>query len=168
MFTKVNARQEQFLWLVVEGMPATVAYGQVYGQDKNANTCAASASKLLTVSKVRQRHQELLAAKTARQPMTAEFLTRELIALAGEARVANQLSAAQACYMGVAKIQGLIVDRVASDVLVRKPSSDPNSADEMTPDQWLGAFAPLVIDHNSTVPIDEVSETVAPPKEEDT
>jgi hypothetical protein len=146
MFTKLKPRQEQFLWLVLEGVPQQRAYAEVYGQHLSENSCAASASKMLTVPKVIQRRNEIIAAKAARQPMTAEFLTRELVAVAGESRALGQGSAAVAAFMGIAKIQGLIIDRVQSDVLVRKPSATPESPDDMSPEEWLGEYT-LTIDH---------------------
>ena len=141
MFTKVNVRQERFLWLVVDGVPATRAYAEVYGQDKNENTCAASASKLLTVPKIVARRNELIAAKAAREPIGVPFLTGELIAISAEARALGQGSAAVQAMMGVAKLHGLLVDRVQSDVLIRKPSASPTSPDELSAEQWLSEYA---------------------------
>ena len=147
-FTRLKPRQEQFLWLVIEGVPQQTAYSQVYG-NANENSCAASASKLLTVPKVIARRNELIAAKVARQPITADFLTRELMAIAGEARALGQGSAAVQAMMGAAKLQGLIVDKVQSDVLVRKPSASPESPDDMSPEQWLGEYT-TTIEHMPT------------------
>ena len=152
MFTRLRPKQEQFLWLVIEGVSATRAYAEVYA-NTNENSCAASASKLLTMPKVVARRNELIAAKAARQPITAAFLTTELIAVAGESRALGQGSAAVAALMGAAKLQGLIVDKVQQDVLVRKPSASPESPDEMSAEQWLGLVSgglpiPLTIEHN--------------------
>jgi len=144
-FTRVNPRQEQFLWLVIEGVSATQAYSQAYG-NANENSCAASASKLLTVPKIVKRRNELIAARAARQPMTADFLSRELMVVAAESRALGQGSAAVQAMMGIAKLQGLIIDRVQSDVLVRKPSATPESPDDMSPEEWLGEYT-LTIDH---------------------
>jgi len=141
MFTKVNARQEQFLWLVVDGVPATRAYAEAYGQDKSENVCAVSASQLLRNPKVIARRQEIIAAKAARQPITVEFLTREALATVNEARALGQGSAALQGYQLVAKLHGLLVDKVQTDVLIRKPSSSPESPDDMAPDEWLNQYA---------------------------
>ena len=141
MFTKVNARQEQFLWLVVDGMPATRAYAEIYGQDKSESTCAVSASQLLKNPKVMARRQELIASRAARQPVTVEFLTREALATVQEARALGQGSAALQGYQLIAKLHGLLVDKVQTDVLIRKPSASPESPDDMAPDEWLNQYA---------------------------
>lgn len=155
MFTKVNVRQEQFLWLVVDGMPATRAYAEVYGLDKSEGTCASNASKLLKNAKVLARRQEIVAAKAARQPMSAEFLTREALATAAEARSIGQHSAAIAGYHLAAKLHGLIVDRAQLDTIVRKPSASPESPDDMSEEQWLGQFG-VTIDHNPETHADKM------------
>jgi hypothetical protein len=160
MFTKVRPKQEQFLILVVDGMPAQRAYATVYGQDKNANTCAASASKMLNQPKVLARRQELIAAKMAAQPMGVPFLTGELIAVAGEARALGQGSAAVQALMGVAKLHGLLVDRVQADVLVRKPSASPESPDDLSAEEWLNQYASAKLLEQK--PLDEVDRSAEP------
>ena len=153
MFTKLRPRQEQFLWLVLDGVPGSRAYAEVYGQQLSKATCEVNASKLLSSTKVLARRQELIASKAAATPITASFLSRELMAVAGESRALGQGSAAVAALMGAAKLNGLIVDKVQQDVLVRKPSASPESPDEMSAEQWLGMVSaslptPLTIDHN--------------------
>jgi len=71
------------------------------------------------------------------------------MAIAGEARALGQGSAAVQAMMGAAKLQGLIVDKVQSDVLVRKPSASPESPDDMSPEQWLGEYT-TTIEHMPT------------------
>lgn len=156
MFTRVNAKQEQFLWLLVDGQPATHAYAQVYGPAKSRAVAEACASRLLSNAKVAARRQEIIAQRAAAAPISVERLSREMLAVALESRALGQGSAAVAAYMGVAKIQGLIVDRVQQDVLVRKPTNDPQSPDEMSAEQWLGLVSAglptpdtmLTIEHN--------------------
>ena len=156
MFTHLPVKQEQFLWLVVDGMPATRAYAEVYGQDKSRAVCEASGSRLLSKAKVKARRAEIVAARAARQPLSAEFLSREALAVATESRALGQGSAAIAAYQLVAKLNGLIVDKVQQDVLVRKPSASPESPDEMSAEQWLGLVSgalpspdkTLTIEHN--------------------
>jgi hypothetical protein len=79
--------------------------------------------------------------KLAAQPITVAYLTREALATAGEARALGQGSAALQGYQLVAKLHGLLVDRVQSDVLIRKPSSSPESPDELSAEQWLSEYA---------------------------
>jgi hypothetical protein len=160
MFTRIPVKQEQFLLLVLDGQPASRAYAHVYGQDKSKAVCEVSGSRLLSKARVQQRKSELLAARHAASPISAAFLTGELLATAAESRALGQGSAAQACYMGVAKLHGLIVDRVQADVLVRKPANNPDSPDEMTAEAWLSDFGVTVIEHNSTATIPAQPETI--------
>jgi len=153
MFTQLPVKQELFLARVVDGMPGSHAYADVYGQDKSKAVCEASASRLLASVKVQARKAEMLAARAARQPMSAEFLSREALAVAIESRALGQGSAAIAAYQLVAKLHGLLVDKVQQEVLVRKPSASPESPDEMSAEQWLGMVSgalptPLTIEHN--------------------
>jgi len=141
MFTQLPVRHEQFLWLVVDGMVATHAYAKVYGEDKSRAVCEAAASRLLSSDKVKRRKAEIIAARHAAQPASIEFLTRELVAISGESRALGQGSAAVQAMMGVAKLHGLLVDRVQSDVLIRKPSASPTSPDELSAEQWLSEYA---------------------------
>ena len=73
--------------------------------------------------------------------MPIEFLTAETLATIGEARALGQGSAALQGYQLVAKLHGLLVDKVQTDVLIRKPSSSPESPDDMAPDEWLNQYA---------------------------
>jgi hypothetical protein len=176
MFTVLPVKREQFLWLVVEGMPASHAYAKVYGEDKSVKVCEAAASRVLSDVKVIARRQELVQARHLRMPLTAEYLSRELMAVAAEARAKDQLAAASGALMGVAKLQGLLIERVAVDALVRKPSSSPDSPDEMSEAQWLAAYgAPaLTIEHDPTIqpehnqltPADKSDEVVQPSEPE--
>ena len=141
MFTHIPVKQEQFLFLVVEGMTATAAYAKVYGEDKSRAVCEAAASRVLSSVKVKARRQEMLAAKAAAAPITVEYLTREALATVQEARALGQGSAALQGYQLVAKLHGLLVDKVQTDVLIRKPSASPESPDDMAPDEWLNQYA---------------------------
>jgi len=138
---------------VLNGLPGSHAYAMVYGQDRAKSTCEVNASKILGSTKVQQRRQELLAARAAAQPISVEFLTRELVAIAGESRALGQGSAATQAMMGVAKLHGLLVDKVQSDVLIRKPSSSPESPDDMAAEAWLEQYANTkLIENNKEEP----------------
>jgi hypothetical protein len=79
--------------------------------------------------------------------MSTEFLSREALAVALEARALGQGSAAIQAYQLVAKLHGLLVDRVQTDVLVRKPSASPDSPDDLSAEEWLAGYVPKVIEH---------------------
>jgi len=141
MFTRIPVKREMVLLHVLNGMHASHAYAMVYGQNLSKAVCEASASRLLSDAKVQARKAELLAAKAAAEPISVPFLTGELIAISAEARSLGQGSAAVQAMMGVAKLHGLLVDRVQSDVLIRKPSASPTSPDELSAEQWLSEYA---------------------------
>jgi hypothetical protein len=141
MFTRVNAKQEQFLILLVEGQSAARAYAQVYDPAMSLPVAAACASRMLTKAKVQARQSELIEARLAAQPITVQYLTREALATVGEARALGQGSAALQGYQFVAKLHGLLVDKVQADVLVRKPSASPESPDDMDAQDWLNQYA---------------------------
>jgi len=141
MFTRIPVKRELVLRHVLDGMHASHAYAMVYGQNLSKQTCEASASRLLSDAKVQRRKAELLAAKAAAAPMSAQFLTGEALAVAHESRALGQGSAAIQAYQLVAKLHGLLVDRVQSDVLIRKPSASPTSPDELSAEQWLSEYA---------------------------
>ena len=154
MFTHLPVKQEQFLFLVVEGMPASRAYAEIYGQDKSKAVCEVSGSRLLSRAKVKQRRQEMVLAKMAEKPITTTFLTRELLAVAGEARTIGQGSAAVAAYQTVAKLHGLLVDKVQMDALVRKPTESPDAPAEMSEEDWLTKYGVVNLLPNVAEPQD--------------
>jgi hypothetical protein len=140
MFTKVNAKQEQFLWLLVDGQTQEQAYASVYGEAKSRDVCATNASRMLRNANVLARRNEIIAQRMAQQPITAKFLTGELLGVAGEARSIGQGSAAVAAYQTIAKLHGLLVDKLQVDALVRKPSESPESPAEMSEEDWLTKY----------------------------
>jgi len=158
MFTHIPVKQEQFLFLVVEGMTATAAYAKVYGEDKSRAVCEAAASRVLSSVKVKARRQEMLAAKAAATPITVEYLTREALATATEARALGQGSAAITGYQLVAKLHGLLIDRQQTDVLIRKPSASPQSPDDLSAEDWLTEYASTKLIENSTEQVEPPSD----------
>jgi len=151
MFTRLNAKQEQFLLLLVDGQAAARAYAQVYDPSMSLAVAAANASRLLTNAKVVARRQELIASRHASRPITVEYLTNEALATASEARALGQGSAAITGYQLVAKLHGLLIDRQQTDVLIRKPSASPESPDDMEASAWLEQYANTKLIENNTV-----------------
>lgn len=155
MFTSLPVKQEQFLFLVVEGMPGSHAYAKVYGESLSKKVCEASASRLLARAKVQQRRNEMIVAKAAEQPITTTYLTRELLAVGLEARKIGQGSAAVAAYQTVAKLHGLLIDKVQVDALVRKPTESPDAPIEMSEEDWLTKYGVVNLIAEPLQPIDE-------------
>jgi hypothetical protein len=92
-------------------------------------------------------------------------LTTELIAIAGESRALGQGSAAVAAMMGVAKLQGLLIDKVDLNAVVRKPSESPESPAEMSEAEWASAFGVVLdlepLQPEVSLPAPDTQETVA-------
>jgi hypothetical protein len=60
--------------------------------------------------------------------------------------------------MGVAKLHGLLVDKVQSDVLIRKPSSSPESPDDLSAEAWLTEYASTKLIENNTKEVEPSSD----------
>ena len=158
MFTRLPVKQEQFLFLVVEGMPGSRAYAKVYGENLSKKVCEASASRLLARVKVQERRNEMIVAKAAEEPITTTYLTRELLAVGLEARRIGQGSAAVAAYQTVAKLHGLLIDKVQVDALVRKPSEEPGAPAEMSEEDWLTKYGVVNLQPIDVQPMISTSE----------
>ena len=150
MFTQLPARHEMVLMHTLNGMPGSHAYALVYGQQLSKATCEANAARLLGSAKAKARRAELIAAKAAAMPISVEYLTREALATASEARALGQGSAAITGYQLVAKLHGLLIDRQQTDVLIRKPSASPESPDDLSAEDWLTEYASTKLIENNT------------------
>ena len=132
----LTERQEQFAQQILIGKAASTAYQIAYGVGIKA--AEANGSRLIRSHKVAARIEQLRADHAAAVKITVPYLTRELIATAKEARAVAQYAAASGAYGLVAKMHGLLVDKVAVEHTVRKPSAEPLSPDEMSETDWLG------------------------------
>lgn len=141
----LGERQEQFCQQVIAGKPFYEAYRIAYGGSTKA--AEANSSRLIRSDRVKARIEQIRAHNAAAERVSVPFLTRELYAIAAEARAAGQLSAAQACMMGVAKLHGLLIERHMIDAVVRKPSATTAGPDEMNEASWLQEFG-AVIEHS--------------------
>ena len=78
--------------------------------------------------------------------VTLASLNGMLATVYREARAAKQFAPAAQAAMGMAKLNGFLVDRIQLDAIVRKPSASPDSPDEMTPEAWMDSVG-LMIEH---------------------
>jgi hypothetical protein len=146
--TKLKHAQEIFVLLIVEQDHTAVdAYRKAYPLAKETSL-AQSASRLLKNAKVQTRIKEIEQRKAlearAASRITVDFITRELAAVARQATVDKQHSAASQALMGIAKIHGMLVDKHVVDAVVRKPSAQPNGPDEMSELEWLKEYGPTI------------------------
>jgi phage terminase small subunit len=128
-------RQEQFCQQILEGKSATEAYVIAYGVSRKS--AEASGPRLSGNVRVQARIAQLRAFEAAARRVSLPFLTGALYRIADKAEGSGQHSAAVQAMMGVAKLHGLLIDRVQADLMVRRPSASPESPDEMSEEQWL-------------------------------
>lgn len=132
---KLNPRQEAFAVEVANGTAPKVAYARVYKYERA--TADATASRLVKVAKVRDRIFQLQRYNAAATRITLPFLTQQLLEIAELAKDAQQYNAAQSAILGIAKLNGFMVDRSQVELVLRKPAATPESPDEMDEASWL-------------------------------
>ena len=129
-------KQEKFCLLIVEGKSGREAYRIAYGQKRpqHADVCA---SRTLRSIKVQQRIAQLRAGEAAALRVTVQSVTEMLVKAYDLGMAEKQVSAASQAAMGLAKLHGFLIERHQVDAVIRKPSMDANSPDEMTEEQWI-------------------------------
>lgn len=114
----------------------------------------ANGSRMIAGAKVKARIAQIRAFDAAARRVTLPFLTAGLLRAAGLAEATAQPAALAQAYMGIAKLHGFLVDKQQIDVLVRRPSAEPSSPDEMSEEEWLAkhGIGQVVhsIEHDST------------------
>jgi hypothetical protein len=135
-------RQEQFCLAILGGDGPTEAYRKAYG--RAPSVCSANGSRLLANARVKARIAQLRAFEAAARKIDLPFLTAGLLKAYDLGLATRQASAAAQAMMGVAKLHGFVIDRAQVDAVIRKPSLDPLSPDEMDESKWLSANAPIL------------------------
>ncbi|RWG82877.1 MAG: Terminase small subunit [Mesorhizobium sp.] len=153
-----NARHENFVQNIIEGMPASRAY-ILAGYQARGNAAEVNAARLLRNAQVASRIAELRARQARRLDITVESVTRMLIEDRAAALAAKQMGAAVAASMNLAKLHGLIVDKSEVESVVRKPMREPAQVRQMTLEEWQRRFAP-----QPSNPQPEDSELIAAPE----
>lgn len=120
--SNLTPKQEAFCLAYIETGNASEAYRRAYNAEKmKTEVIAVKACELLKSGKVAVRVSELQASAVKRNEITVDDLLAEL----EEAREAalggaiKQSSAAVAATMGKAKLLGLLVDKVAANVVTQ-------------------------------------------------
>ena len=113
----LTPKQEAFVRAYVETGNATEAYRSAYNTEKmkpaSINRCAV---RELDKVKIRSRLAELQGKAAARHDVTVDRLTRELYENRAAAFEHNQIGAANAAVLGVAKLHGLVEDKSKTQV----------------------------------------------------
>jgi len=132
-------RQEQFCQHILGGKSQTEAYRLAYGASLKA--CEAHGARLVRTGKVQARLEQLRAHNAAARRVSLPFLTDGLLDAAAIAKRTNQASAMAQAYMGIAKLHGFLIDKSQTELIIRRPSMEPTSPDEMTEEQWINQHA---------------------------
>lgn len=134
----LSEQQERFCRLIIEGRSQRDAYLGAGYKPTNDNAADAAASRLLSAVKVQTRISELRAPVTKRMQITLESVTEMLREDRELARQNNQVGAAVAAAMGIAKLHGLVIDKAeVTDKTVYTVSNRPK-----TDEQWATEFSP--------------------------
>ena len=139
-------RQEQFCQQFLAGKSQTEAYKIAYSAGQKV--AEANASRLLRNARVVARIDQLRAQASAAQRVSLPFLSGLLIRAYEISERTNQGSAAAQAAMGLAKLHGFLIDRQQTELLIRKPSAEPLSPDEMSETEWLSQHGLNTIEHN--------------------
>lgn len=139
-------RQEQFCQQIVALKSAAEAYRIAYGVGQKVSEAAGS--RLLANVRVKARIEQIRASDAAARRVTLPFLTGSLIRVAGLAEGSGQHGAAVAAWMGIGKLHGLLVDRTQTELVLRRPSAEPESPDEMSEEQWLAKHSIGPVTHS--------------------
>src|SRR5262245_6522377 len=135
----LNAQQEKFARLLAEGMPQSRAYIEA-GYKARGNSAEAHASALVRIRKVASRLNQLRAENAKASKVTVQSITKMLIAAYDLSITEKQAGAATQAAMGLAKLHGFLFDKQQVETVIRKPTADPYSPDEMTEEEWLERF----------------------------
>jgi len=132
---KLTARQEQFAQGLMKGMSQRDAYklaGYKVAHDKVAD---ADASRLLTNANFQNRLREMERDKAISDLVTVHSVTSMLATVYEDARRYKQIGAAATAAMGIAKLHGLLVDKLED--VTRRPARSPDAPLEIEVEHWL-------------------------------
>jgi len=142
MAAKLTARQELFAQGLMRGMSQREAYKLAgykvpeKAKDKaGASAIDANASRLIRNDKVGLRLADMEAAKRISDSVTVQSVSLMLADVYDDARRFKQIGAAATAAMGIAKLHGLLVDRVED--ITRRPARSPDAPLEIEIDSWL-------------------------------
>lgn len=115
----LTPKQDAFCLAYIETGNASEAYRRAYDAgNMSDNAIHVAASRLLDNAKVALRVAELQAAHQVRHNITVDTLTDKLEAAREMAMGEVQPSAAVSATMGMAKLHGLLVDKVEAETIV--------------------------------------------------
>lgn len=111
------------------------AYKQAGYSVVNAKAADVSATQLAKLPKLLLRLQEMEQAVVISDKVTIQTVTQMLVDVYQDGRKYKQVGAAATAAMGIAKLHGLLVDRVED--VTRKPARHPDAPLEIEVEHWL-------------------------------
>lgn len=142
---RLTDRQEQFCQYILGGKAYSEAYRLAYGAGQRASE--SNGSRMMRNDRVTARIAQLRADADAAGRVSLPFLTGLLRRAYDVGERTNQSSAMAQAAMGMAKLHGFLIDKTQSELIIRRPSMEPSSPDEMTEEQWINQHA-LTLDHS--------------------
>lgn len=134
----LSEQQERFCRAIVKGLNQRDAYKEAGYKSGSDAATDANASRLISNDKIVTRIAELRRPLAIRMAVTLESITEMLREDRELARQNNQVGAAVAAAMGIAKLHGLVIDKAeVTDKTVYTVSNRPK-----TDEQWATEFTP--------------------------
>jgi phage terminase small subunit len=134
----LSEQQERFCRAIVKGLNQRDAYKEAGYKSGSDAATDANASRLISNDKIVARIAELRRPLAISMAVTLESITEMLREDRELARQNNQVGAAVAAAMGIAKLHGLVIDKAeVTDKTVYTVSNRPK-----TDEQWATEFTP--------------------------
>lgn len=145
---KLSFQQEQFAQAIMRGVKIGEAYKLAGYKVANRNAQDASASALLRNPKIVNRMEEMAAAQRISEAVSVHSVTGMLAEVYDDARRYKQIGAAATAAMGIAKLHGLLVDKLED--VTRRPARSPDAPLEIEVEHWLHEHKLIGQDKGST------------------
>ena len=134
----LSEQRERFCRAIVKGLNQRDAYKEAGYKSGSDAATDANASRLISNDKIVARIAELRRPLAISMAVTLESITEMLREDRELARQNNQVGAAVAAAMGIAKLHGLVIDKAeVTDKTVYTVSNRPK-----TDEQWATEFTP--------------------------
>ena len=145
---KLTYQQEQFAQAIMRGLKIGEAYKQAGYKAANRNVQDAGASALIRNPKIVNRMEEMAAAKRISEAVSVHSVTDMLATVFDAASRDRQHGAAATAAMGIAKLHGLLVDKLED--VTRRPARSPDAPLEIEVEHWLHEHKLIGQDKGST------------------
>ena len=143
MAALANPKQEKFCQLVAKGTPVWRAYRDAGYESKTKKDQEVNGFRLARTPHAMARVMELQGHNRIRDGVTVDALAKDLRAFINLSRRVKHPAAGVGAVMALAKLYGLVSDKVeVQQTVVRKPMRTPSGSDRMSIEDWKRQFAP--------------------------